>query len=114
MTRKAKFITAADLKADPSPLLHNPAYFIDRLAAAEAVCLLYGWSASTRREGFRERATYALWSKWLAFVGGNAFAFPKLHPHLDDDALKPIVQEDEELEAETLRRINEIVVEVPA
>ncbi len=110
--RATKFTTAADLRADPSPLLHNPSYFINRLEAAEAVCLLYGWSPSTRNAGFRERASFALWSKWLDLVGGHAFARPKLHPHLSDTALRPIVENDEALQQRAREKIPEIVVEV--
>lgn len=113
MTRK-KFITATDLKADSAPLLHNPAYFIDRLKAAEDALLMYGWSASVRRMGERERATYNLWCKWLELVGGNEFSWPRNHPHLSDADIRRLASEDEDLERRTREKIDRIVVEVPA
>lgn len=60
----------------------------ERLAAAEEVCLMFGWSA-LHEDTDRDIAAYLLWSKWLDLAGD--FADPRKHPHLSDEAIAPMV-----------------------
>lgn len=51
-----------------------------RLEAAEAVCLMYGWSAVTNQTP-RQRVTQELWRRWVGLVDDD-FLRPKAHPDL--------------------------------
>ena len=56
-----------------------------RLALAEAVCLMYGWSPC-HDETERDKATHELWSRWANAVP-KTFLDGRNHPELDDDAV---------------------------
>jgi hypothetical protein len=84
---------------------------IERLRAAEDVCLMYGWSATTYERTDRQIAAYELWRKWYALAAD--YAEPKNHPHLRDRALRPMIREHRERRAQTQKAISRIVVEEP-
>ncbi len=58
-----------------------------RVAAAEDVACLVGWTAH-REETVREKALYELWLRWVQLpeVSSNAADWP----HLSDEALEPL------------------------
>jgi hypothetical protein len=56
-----------------------------RLAAAEAVCVMFGWSPA-RSQTDREKAAYTLWRRWVEIVGSGSLS-PERHPDLDEQAL---------------------------
>lgn len=77
-----------------------------RLALAEDVCRLYGWTA-VREEGEREKAANVLWGRWLDAVGGSGSPAirPANHPHLSDAAITRLAAERDEVRRRTLRRL---------
>ena len=56
-----------------------------RLAAAEDVCLMFGWTAA-RGYTDRDKAASELWMRWADLVG-DGFTDPDGHEDLDEVAL---------------------------
>jgi hypothetical protein len=77
-----------------------------RLALAEDVCRMYGWSPahSPRDATDREKATYMLWVQWHEAAGPSATR-PDRYPHLDDDAVEALAAERDAVRSEAVRRI---------
>lgn len=64
-----------------------------RLAAAENVCLMYGWCPMLGRDATdREKAANVLWARWLNVVGRDILG-PDAYPHLNDDAVAEMATE---------------------
>jgi hypothetical protein len=70
---------------DEELAVEQPALDVERVAAAEAVCLMYGWSAVSEATP-RQRATHALWKRWVRLVDPD-FLTPERHPDLSDEAI---------------------------
>lgn len=81
-----------------------------RLEAAEAVCLMYGWSRTREFDGTdRQLATLQLWNRWVDLVGMD-FLSPKQHPELNEDETKALADQRRAIRAETLKKIEKLVV----
>lgn len=75
----------------------------ERLAAAEAVCLLFGWSPSHATTD-REKAAYMLWCHWADRVG-NEFTAPSSHPELSKDVIRTLARARDAIRDKTLSKI---------
>lgn len=75
-----------------------------RLALAEDVCRMFGWSPSHSAGTDREKAAYMLWTDWLAEAGSDA-ADPRRFPHLSDETVQRLAAARDEIRASTLRAI---------
>jgi hypothetical protein len=86
----------------------------ERLAAAEAVCVMYGWSAAPPAQGGsdREIATLELWMRWAKVVGSE-FLTPKAHPELNAAAVKRLVEARRDTVQRIKAKIDKLVVTVP-
>jgi hypothetical protein len=83
----------------------------ERLEAAEAVCLLYGWSGTTEFDGTdRQLATLQLWNQWSDLVGMK-FINRKAHlPEFSDAQIKQLADKHRDIRAEMLKKFEELVV----
>jgi hypothetical protein len=75
---------------------------IARLRAAEDVCVLYSWTASTAHQSDREKALHELWSKWYNLVGPAACE-PAKNPHLTDEVISDLARQRDATREATLR-----------
>jgi hypothetical protein len=75
----------------------------ERLALAERVCVLFGWSP-VLGDSVREKATSQAWSEWVDNVGMD-FLAPEAHPELSDEAIEALAVKRDEIRSETLRWI---------
>lgn len=73
----------------------------ERLAAAEDVCALYGWSPARNDDTDREKATHELWRTWLGKVGS---ADREAFPHLTDERIAELAARRDATRRMTLRR----------
>lgn len=73
-----------------------------RLSLAEDVVMLFSWTGNRGTD--RDKAAHELWRIWLAEVG-DAFTNSANHPHLDDEALRPLVTRRDRIRERTLARI---------
>jgi hypothetical protein len=80
---------------------------VERLSAAEDLCLMFGWSAA-HDDTDRDIAAYVLWSRWHSLAG--KFTDPRNHPHLSDKAIAPMVRKRREEEEHFRRLARSIVV----
>jgi hypothetical protein len=85
-TERAALELLREIEWERRPLLrHLLPELRRRLALAEAVCLMYGWSPC-HDETERDKATHELWSRWANAVP-KTFLDGRNHPELDDDAV---------------------------
>lgn len=74
----------------------------ERLAVAEDVCRMFGWSA-VRAESERDKATSQLWGAWSDLAGPDA-TDPGRYPHLNDEAQFALAVQRDLTRDTTLRR----------
>ena len=74
-----------------------------RLSLAEDVVTMFSWMGVDYSD--RGKAAHELWRRWLAVVPDD-FSDPKKHPHLSDEAIRPLVAERDATRARTLAAIN--------
>ena len=70
---------------ETSSMSEIPEEIRERLEAAERVCVLFGWTASTGT-GDRDKALHELWSEWVDLVG-SASTGPDAHPELSEERI---------------------------
>jgi hypothetical protein len=75
----------------------------ERLAAAETVCVLFGWT-SAHDDTDREKALTMLWRRWSNLVG-NAFTSPGAHPELSDEVIASLARERDAIRERTLAKL---------
>lgn len=82
----------------------------ERLEAAEAVCLMYGWSTGSE-ECDRDKALYMLWTRWLRLAEADdpEYSTPKRHPELSDEIVARLAAERDEIRARTLAKIESLM-----
>lgn len=74
-----------------------------RLALAERVCVLYGWSAAGSSTGTdRELASLQAWMEWADHVGPK-FTGPTSHPDLTDAEIHRLAELRRAIRRDTLR-----------
>lgn len=76
---------------------------IERLKAAEDVCVLYGWSASTAHQSDRDKALQELWNRWHDTAGRDASSRER-NPHLTDERIAELARKRDATREATLRR----------
>lgn len=66
---------------------------IERLDAAERVCLLYGWTGNTNNlvATDKEEALMQAWMEWRRVVP-DGFLDPVQHPGLSDEAIRELAE----------------------
>lgn len=73
-----------------------------RLAAAEQVCMLYGWTGA-RRESDQDKALHEVWSDWVDLSGVSLL--PEDHPELSDERIAELARKRDATRARVLARI---------
>ena len=72
-----------------------------RLAAAEKVCVLLGWTTA-RNDTDQDKALHELWVEWMDLSGVSAD--PADHPELSDEHIARLARRRDETRARTLER----------
>lgn len=75
---------------------------LERLAAAERVCLMFGWTGSTGTSD-HDKALHELWSDWVNLSGVSQL--PRDHPELGDDRIAELARQRDEKRSRALARI---------
>jgi hypothetical protein len=76
----------------------------ERLAAAEQVCLMVGWTAA--QSGERGKALHELWVAWVAlYEAAGGTLEPRHHPELSDERIRELAAQRDATVARTLGRI---------
>lgn len=73
-----------------------------RLALAESVCVLFGWTG-VRGSTDRDKALHELWSMWSDLPGADNS--PEGNPELTDSLISDLARRRDETRARTLARI---------
>lgn len=73
-----------------------------RLAVAERVCTMVGWTHS-RMETDRDKALYELWHDWTELPGVSVA--PADHPDLSDDVIRQLARKRDATRARVLARL---------
>lgn len=76
----------------------------ERLALAEATCVLFGWSAAGDGTPGAD-ALHQAWSEWAHLVGSD-YTSPKAHPDLNERRLHELVTTRRAIRADTLKKID--------
>jgi hypothetical protein len=79
-----------------------------RLALAESVCVLYGWTGS-RPDSDRDKALFELWSMWAKLPGTDTS--PEGNPELTDALISDLARRRDETRAQVLAKLWQIPVE---
>ena len=77
----------------------------ERLALAEAVCLMFGWSPSDMHGSDRTKATTMLWRRWADHQDVNTD--PAAHPELSDAVIERLARERDEIRDRTAAKLRE-------
>lgn len=77
----------------------------ERLALAEAACILQGWQAAPPSTTAGNAALQA-WMKWANHVG-NDYLGPSAHPDLNERRIHELDGDRRRIRDETLRRIED-------
>jgi hypothetical protein len=88
-------IAQAAVKASPE---------LARMEAAEAVCLMFGWTAA-RMGTDRDKALHELWRHWVQVSGVSLD--PEDHPELSDVVIADLARKRDETRASTLAAIRQ-------
>lgn len=75
-----------------------------RLAVAERVCVLFGWTA-VHDASDRDKALHELWSEWDDLPDTDSS--PAGNPDLTDELISQLARKRDETRARTLARIRE-------
>lgn len=75
---------------------------IERLKAAEDVCVIYGWTGSTSHRSDRDKALHELWRKWHEIAGPDACDQDR-NPHLTDELIAELARKRDATCETTLR-----------
>jgi len=73
----------------------------ERLAAAERVCVMFGWLGIDDSE--RGKAAHELWCDWLEISGVSTD--PADHPDLSDERIRELAARRDATRDQTLRRL---------
>ena len=78
---------------------------IERLNAAEDVCLMFAWSPAQSGPNATdtENAAHELWSKWVQLPGTSAD--PGDHPEWSKQDIAELARRREQIRAETIARL---------
>lgn len=79
----------------------------ERLALAEAACILFGWSAGVPESQGGE-AVHQAWSEWYKHVGSD-YGSPRAHPDLDERRVHELVTTRRTIRADTTRNIGRLL-----
>ena len=79
-----------------------------RLALAESVCVLYGWTG-LRMDSDRDKALFELWSMWSKLPGTDVS--PEGNPELTDTLIADLARRRDETRARVLASLWQIPVE---
>jgi uncharacterized protein YbaA (DUF1428 family) len=74
--------------------------FIERLKAAEDVCVMFAWTQA-RYVTDRDKAAHELWRRWTAASGNDCSK--KRNPHLTDELIAELAAKRDATRAATLR-----------
>lgn len=72
---------------------------LDRLKAAEDVCVMWAWSPT--QDSKRDKATHELWRQWTNLSGNDSS--PESNPHLTDELIAELAAKRDATRAETLQ-----------
>lgn len=92
----------ADRPDDTKISAEGIAYLRRRLALAESVCVLYGWTG-VQGSTEREKALLELWMMWSRFPGTDHS--PEGNPELTDTLISDLARRRDETRAQTLARL---------